>query len=133
MALNARDEEDKRRAREAAMRANLEFELRSGGEGAAELVTRNKGPCEARNVSIYGELSQSFWFDYEKQNELRDGAYGLVTTYETISPGTPRVEEGVSIRKWQIEGGLARWSLRTDWDDDAGRHYNQAGEAHRRA
>jgi hypothetical protein len=135
IALNARNEADKERAREAAMRADLEFELRSDGTlvGVAELVTRNKGPCEARNVSIYGELSQSFWWDYEQQNALRDGAYGLVIKYDTISPGTPLVAEGVSIKQWQIVGGLARWDLRIDWNDDDGNHYNQAAEARRRA
>jgi hypothetical protein len=118
------------------MRANLEFELRSGDSmlvGVADLVTRNKGPCEARNVSIYGELSPSLRWDYERQNALRDGAYGLVIGYETISPGTPLVKEGLSIKQWQILGGLARWNLRIDWDDDAGNHYNQADEAHRQA
>jgi hypothetical protein len=117
------------------MRADLEFELRDDGVliGVAELVTRNKGSCEARNVSIYGELSPGLWGDYQMHNALRDGAYGLVISYETISPGASIVEEGVSIKKWQIMGGLARWKLRTDWDDDAGRHYNQADVARRRA
>jgi hypothetical protein len=142
IALNAQNEADKEKAREAAMRAekaamraNLEFELRSDGmlAGVAELVTRNKGPCEARNVWIYGELSQSLWLDYEKQNELRDGAYGLVIRYKTISPGTSLVEEGLSIKQWQIVGGLARWNLLTDWDDDAGNHYNQSDEARKQA
>jgi hypothetical protein len=136
IALNARIEEGKEAARKAAMRADLEFELRSGDsllKGVAELVTRNKGPCEARNVSIYGELSPSLLWDYEKENALGDSAYGYVTSYATISPGTSLVEEGLSIKQWQILGGLARWSLRTDWDDDAGSHHNQAGEARRQA
>jgi hypothetical protein len=143
IALNAQKEAekqnaeaDKQKVKEAGMRANLEFELRrSDGAlaGSAELVTCNKGPCEARNVSIYGELSPSFYWDYERQNALRDSAYGPVTSYETISSETSLVEEGVSIKQWQIVGGLARWSLRIDWDDDAGSHYNQAFEARRRA
>jgi hypothetical protein len=136
IALNAQNETEKTEAKKASMRANLEFELQSGDsalKGVAELVTRNKGPSEARNVWIYGELSQSFYWDYERQNALRDGAYGLVINYETISPGASRVQDGVSIKQWQIVGGLARWSLRTDWDDDDGHHYNQPDEAVRRA
>lgn len=134
-ALNAQNEADENRAREAAKRADLEFKLRNDGvpSGYAQLVTRNRGPCEARNVSIYGELSPSFWWDYERQNALRDGAYGLVIRYETISPGTSLVEQGLNIRQWQIVGGLARWDLRTDWDDNAGSHYNQADQARRQA
>src|SRR6266567_7659816 len=126
--------DDEQKARGKAKRANLQFELRSDGvlPGVAELVTLNNGPCEARNVAIYGELNPSLYWDYKKQNALRDSCYGLVQEYGTISPEASRVEEGLSISTWQIVGGVARWNLRTDWDDDAGRHYNQPTEARKR-
>lgn len=125
---NAQNEAATQKAREAAKLADLQFELRN--DGGTELVTHNKGPCAARDVTIWGELSPRNWGIYENQGLLRDVKYGRFTHYSAIPSGSSRAE-GVSVQQWQVVDGASYWSLRIDWNDDAGPHDDEAAGAHK--
>lgn len=109
---------------DAAKRADLQFELRLNG--GIKLVTHNKGLCSAQNVVIRGELSPRYYADYPEAKDY----HGRVVSYRTIPPGGSR-SESVSNVVYQIDNGGMQWSLRVNWDDEAGQHRDKAGAATR--
>src|SRR5450759_390680 len=111
------------KAEENAMKsAILTFAVRWNPDPS--LVIRNTGKSEARNVKVWGFLSQRH-FDIGDDGEVR--THRLVGVYDKLLPGAS-TSEAVSNVEYQIEGGASaacRWAIRASWDDDLGGHRDE--------
>lgn len=96
--------------------ANLDFELR-GDSNELFLIIPNRGPAEARAISVSGALSNGF---FEK-------IPGLPSTIQL------NTENGGLINQsgFQIIAGNSRWDLEVDWEDGTGRHEKESFTATR--
>ena len=110
--------------------AVLTFELVWVSSGV-EVVVRNKGQCEARNVIVLGERSPRYW---EIDDAGKTVIFKEVGEFDVITPGESERTFPASIEAYQIQGGNSsngNWLVRANWDDDAGEHRDREYVARR--
>jgi hypothetical protein len=106
-------------AANAMKSAILKFALRWNPDPS--LVISNTGKCDARNVKVWGYLSQRYFY---MGDDGKVRTHRLVGDYNRLLPGAS-TSEAVNNVDYQIEGGAgpaSRWKIRASWDDDVGRH-----------